>query len=107
MLVLTWADVTKQTSSAGNVAWGSNAMSLSALIGLFFRAAIGLVGIIFLILAIYSGFRWMTARGDKASVTEAKETLKNAIIGLIMVVLAYTITQFVTGLLISTSSVAQ
>lgn len=53
------------------------------------------VGIIFLILTIYAGLMWMTAQGNSAQVDKAKELLINALIGLIIVTAAYSITSFV------------
>jgi cytochrome bd-type quinol oxidase subunit 2 len=69
--------------------------SLLTQIGTYIKYAIDLTGVIFLCLAIYAGFTWMTAQGDQKKVTEAKETLTRAVIGLIIIVLAYAITAFV------------
>ncbi|MFA7302070.1 MAG: hypothetical protein WC069_07195, partial [Candidatus Shapirobacteria bacterium] len=56
---------------------------------------LGLLGIIFVILIIIAGFKWMNANGDEEKINKAKDTIKNAIIGLIIVVAAYSITYFV------------
>jgi hypothetical protein len=40
----------------------------------------------------------MTARGESAPVEDAKKTIQAAIIGLVVVALAYAITSFVTGI---------
>lgn len=53
------------------------------------------VGIIFLVLTIYAGIMWMTAQGDTGQVTKAKDLLINALIGLIIITAAYSITSFV------------
>lgn len=53
------------------------------------------VGIIFLVLTIYAGILWMTAQGDSAQVTKAKDLLINALVGLIIITAAYSITTFV------------
>lgn len=53
------------------------------------------VGIIFLILTVYAGILWMTAQGNSAQVEKAKDLLINAIIGLVIVTAAYSITSFV------------
>ncbi len=58
------------------------------------------VGIIFLILTIYAGLMWMTAQGNSAQVDKAKELLINALIGLIIVTAAYSITSFVGNQLV-------
>jgi len=59
------------------------------------NAALSLTFLLFLILAIYSGIRWMTARGKEEHVTKAKDILEAAIIGLVVISLAYGITNFV------------
>jgi cytochrome bd-type quinol oxidase subunit 2 len=56
---------------------------------------LGLLGVIFIILLIVAGQKWMTAGGEEEKVNEAKDTIKRAIIGLIIVVAAYSITYFV------------
>lgn len=69
--------------------------SLPQLVGQIVGAGLSLLGIIFLGLMLYGGFRWMTARGDTKMVTEAKDTITNAVIGIAIVVSAYAITDFV------------
>ena len=53
------------------------------------------VGVIFLILTIYAGIMWMTAQGNSAQVEKAKDLLINALIGLVIITAAYSITTFV------------
>lgn len=61
------------------------------IIGIVVGVLLGFLGVIFVILTIYAGYNWMTARGNEEQVTKAKDTLKNAIIGLILVISAYAI----------------
>ena len=58
-------------------------------------AFLSLLAIIFIILVIIAGYNWMTAAGDDQKVTKAKETIQKAIIGIIIIAMAYAITQFV------------
>ncbi|MBI4779655.1 hypothetical protein HY797_04380 [Candidatus Falkowbacteria bacterium] len=74
--------------------------SLSQMIGVIIAAALALIGSIFLILMLYAGYNWMTARGEEEKVTKAKDTITRAIIGLIIVVGAYAIWSFVFSNLI-------
>jgi len=57
--------------------------------------ALGLLGIIFVILVIYAGFLWMTAQGNEEQITKAKKMITNAVIGIIIISMAYIITNFV------------
>ena len=69
--------------------------SVSRIIGAGVGAALSLIGVIFLILMIYAGYNWMTARGEEEKVEKAKDTITRAIIGLIIVVGAYAIWAFI------------
>ncbi|PIZ95792.1 MAG: hypothetical protein COX80_03610 [Candidatus Magasanikbacteria bacterium CG_4_10_14_0_2_um_filter_33_14] len=52
------------------------------------------VGLIFFALMVYAGLRWMTARDQADKVEKARNTMIAAVIGLIIVVAAYAITNF-------------
>jgi hypothetical protein len=69
--------------------------SIDPIIGNVILVITSLMGVVFLILMIYSGIMWMTAAGDDGRVTKAKNTMQAAVIGLIVVVAAYMITYFV------------
>ena len=53
------------------------------------------VGTISVVMLIYGGFRYVISGGDSKKVTDAKNTILYAIIGLIISMLAYAIVQFV------------
>jgi len=61
--------------------------------------ALTFVGVVFLGLAIYAGYNWMTAQGEEEKVTKAKDTLTAAIIGLVIVIAAYAISYYVIDVL--------
>ena len=56
-----------------------------------------IVGIVAVIMIIYGGFRYITSGGESGSVSNAKNTLIYAIIGLIIVALAQFIVHYVLG----------
>jgi hypothetical protein len=74
---------------------GESAKRLPIVIGNIIRVALSLLGIIVLCLIVYAGFIWMTAAGDSKKVDTAKSILKNAIIGAIILFLAYSISAFI------------
>ena len=79
--------------SAGEVNLGQEApltIASQIMLGVF-----GFLGIIFLILTIYGGVLWMTARGNEEQVTKAKNILKTAVIGLIIILTSYGVAQFI------------
>lgn len=61
----------------------------------YIKIILSFIGVIFLILMIYGGFIWMFARGNDTEVDKAKNIIKNAVIGLILISLAYAITMVV------------
>ncbi|MDD5031571.1 MAG: pilin [Patescibacteria group bacterium] len=69
--------------------------SLARIVSVVIQAFLGLLGVIFLVLLITAGYKWMTAAGNEEKMTEAKGTIWRAVIGLIITVAAYAITYFV------------
>ncbi len=59
------------------------------------RVALGLIGTIFIALAVYAGFLWMTAGGEEENITKGKKLLYDAVIGLVIILAAYSLTNFV------------
>ncbi len=71
---------------------GFSQADLPTVTGNVIGTALTLVGIIFLILMVYAGYLWMTARGDEGQVEKALGIVKTCIIGLVVVMSAYAIT---------------
>jgi len=61
--------------------------------------ALGFVGILFLAMIIYSGLQWILAGGNEEVITKAKDRLKNAVIGFVVIGVAYAITYFIKEIL--------
>ncbi|MGI6314316.1 MAG: hypothetical protein ACOXZY_00155 [Patescibacteria group bacterium] len=57
--------------------------------------ALGLLGIIAVAIIVYAGFKWMTSAGNEEAVKSAKSTLIAATIGLVIILSAYIIANFV------------
>lgn len=56
-----------------------------------------LAGVIAVIAIIFAGFTFVAAGSDPAAVTKARNTILYAIIGLVVIILAFFITNFITG----------
>ncbi|MFZ2804681.1 MAG: pilin [Patescibacteria group bacterium] len=54
-----------------------------------------LVGALFFVMFIYGGYQWMSAGGDEGKIKKARTTLLNAIIGITIVVAAYSIVSYI------------
>lgn len=70
-------------------------INLPELIGDILGTALSFISVVFFILMLYGGFLWMTARGNSDQESKARDTIFGAVIGLIIVLAAYAITQFV------------
>jgi len=55
----------------------------------------GLIGVISVVMIIYSGLQMAASAGDAGAVTKAKNTMIYAIVGLVVSILAFAIVQFV------------
>ncbi|MCF7795382.1 pilin [Patescibacteria group bacterium] len=53
------------------------------------------LAVIFLALIILSGYQWMTAGGNDEQVGKAKSNLKNAVIGLVIILASWSISYFI------------
>jgi hypothetical protein len=81
----------------------SNAVDIRIIIARIIRVALGFLGIIAVGLIIYAGFLWMTSGGNEEKIEQAKAILKNAVIGLIIVLSAFAIASFVLNMLLNAS----
>lgn len=78
----------------------------AAVIGSIIGYALSFIGVIFMVLVLYGGFLWMTSYGDSQKVEKAKELITGAVIGLVIVIAAYTITNFVVGAILGSVGTA-
>ena len=69
--------------------------SLPVFVGNIVKGALGIVGVIFLVLVIYAGVMWMLARGDETKIKSARNIIVTSITGFIIVMVSYAITSFV------------
>ncbi len=59
------------------------------------RVFLGLLGIIAVAIVAYGGFIWMTAAGDAKKIDKAKTILTSGVIGLLIILAAFAIVQFI------------
>ncbi|PIZ54742.1 hypothetical protein COY25_01825 [Candidatus Uhrbacteria bacterium CG_4_10_14_0_2_um_filter_41_7] len=68
---------------------------LPSFIGSIINIVLSFLGVIFLVLTIYAGFLWMTAGGKPEQTETARKMLINATIGLVLILAAFAISNFV------------
>jgi len=61
------------------------------------NTALFIVGALSVIMLIYGGIRYTVSGGDTKQVTDAKNTILYAVVGIIVAILAYAIVNFVIG----------
>ncbi|MCX6784342.1 MAG: hypothetical protein NTV81_00150 [Candidatus Komeilibacteria bacterium] len=79
-------------------------MSPLAIITSVIKIALGFLGVIFLVLIIISGFKWMTTNNPE-EIKKIKAKIINAIIGLLIAFAAYGLTTFISGAIFSSLEV--
>ncbi|MFH0891808.1 MAG: hypothetical protein V1867_03440 [Candidatus Falkowbacteria bacterium] len=60
---------------------------------------LGFIGIIAVIIILLGGFKWMTAAGNEEKVDEAKKLIGSGVIGLIILLAAFALAQFILNAL--------
>ena len=76
---------------AGILKQGDPALIIAVVIqGLF-----GLIGVVFFVLILWGGFQWMTAAGNEEKIGKAKKLIVQAVIGLAIIILGFSIATFV------------
>ena len=59
------------------------------------RTALGISGIFILLMFVYGGIMIIISRGDKDKIKKAQDIMKNSVIGLLIVIFAYTFVKFI------------
>jgi len=65
------------------------------------NVALGLLGIVAVVIILIGGFEWMTAGGNEEKTGEAKQRIFAGVIGLAIILSAYAIAKFVVGSLVN------
>jgi len=63
------------------------------------QALLSVLGLIFLILMFIAGNSWMQAAGNQEKVEKAKDTIRNLLIGLALILIAYALSSGFGGVL--------
>src|SRR3989339_1280872 len=70
---------------------GLGARDLRTIIFAIINVLLGFLSIVAVLIIMYGGFVWMTSKGDPKRIEDAKNILKNAVIGLVIIFLAFSI----------------
>ncbi len=68
------------------------------------RIFLGILGIILTILLMYAGWLYMTSQGQATQVEKAKNIIKQAVIGLVIILTSYAIASFILNVLLGNNA---
>src|SRR3989344_8747663 len=85
-----------RTPSGGPV---GNVSNVTELIMRFIQILLAVAGLVAVIFLIIGGFRYITAGGNEETSESAKKTVTNAIIGIVIVILAFVIVRVISNAL--------
>lgn len=84
------------TDTAGKLGYNTSEENpIYARVQAVVNVVLSMVSIVFFILMTYAGLRWMTSRGNEELAAKAKHALEAAVIGIIITVSAYALSNFV------------
>lgn len=87
-------DVLSGLGTAGYAAGYTTATPLTTIVANIINVVLGLTGIAFVILLVYAGILYLTAQGEEGNVKKAKKLISGAVIGIIIIVSAYAIANY-------------
>ena len=90
------SQISGQVSAGAESAGFGQAKDPRQIVAEVIQIALGVTGTIFIVLILMAGYWYITAQGEESKVEKATKTLRGAIIGLIVVLMAYSITRFVS-----------
>lgn len=93
------------TAEQGGIGGKGTETDLSAIIGGVVGTGLALIGVVFFCLILYAGFTWMTAMGQEEKINNAKEMIFAAVLGLIVVLGAYAVTNLVARIFSDTTGI--
>lgn len=88
---------------AGKVGSGKGLFEADGYFTIIINTALFLIGAISVVMLIYGGIRYTVSGGNTEGVTNAKNTILYAIVGIVIALLAYAIVGFVVGQLSPTA----
>lgn len=91
-------------SVSGNAGYIASSRAPQQIITSIILYILGFVGLIFLVMIVMAGIKWMTAGGNADQADKARSQIKNAVIGFAVVMIAYSITYFISNMLFTASS---
>jgi len=100
------ANAVRDSANAFGQAIGLGNPDIRTIAARLIKTALNLLGIILLLMFVWGGFLFMTSGGDDEQRSKAKSTILNAVIGLIIILMANSIVVYVIGALTTATNAA-
>ncbi|MEK7064990.1 MAG: hypothetical protein AAB963_00955 [Patescibacteria group bacterium] len=94
-------DIAGEAAKQGGYAGTTSETTLAETAGLIISIVLAFTGVIFLGLMIFAGILWMTAAGEEEKIKKAQKIILATIIGLVIVVGAFLLTNFLVPAIIA------
>lgn len=91
----------KTEGTAGYSEIGSPTKSIEEIISSIIKIMLSFVGGIFLILVVLGGYGWMMSGGNEEKLKASQKRLLNGVLGMLIILTAYIITDFVVKFIIA------
>lgn len=65
------------------------------IVGRLIQSGLGLLGVVVVVIVMWAGYKWMVSGGKEEKVADARKTIINLIIGLAIMLSAYSIVNFI------------
>lgn len=102
------ADTTPIDADALGLSYGAETglgtADVRSTIASIIRVAMGLLGIVAVVIILVGGFKWMTAGGNDDQVGEAKKWIFSGVIGLVIILSAYALASFIITQLVDATT---
>lgn len=72
-----------------------SALDPRIIVGRLIQSGLGLLGVVVVVIVMWAGYKWMVSGGKEEKVADARKTIINLIIGLAIMLSAYSIVNFI------------
>jgi len=83
---------------------GMGTKDVRVTIATIINVAMGLLGIVAVLIILMGGFKYMTAMGNEDAIKKAKQLIIAGVIGLVIILTAYAIATFVVGSILNATT---
>ena len=98
---LAFAQISTEDLGLGyGTAIGLTTQDVRVTIANIIRVALGLLGIVAVVIILWAGMLWMLSKGDDTKIGEAKKMMIQGVIGLVIILAAFAIATFVVNSLV-------